>query len=119
MGQHAKVASLNPIDEVEARSNRSARVADQIVNDYVVARPRTCMADLPQYLRQDVVFRAGDVEESLRESSFEAKLQDYKIKLAHEAVQECNGNKTLAARSLQISRTYLHRLIKEPGEGDD
>jgi DNA-binding NtrC family response regulator len=28
-------------------------------------------------------------------------------------VAECHGNKTLAARSLHISRTYLHRLIKD------
>jgi DNA-binding NtrC family response regulator len=42
-----------------------------------------------------------------------SKLRDYKIKLAQRAVAECNGNKTLAARSLHISRTYLHRLIKD------
>ena len=30
------------------------------------------------------------------------------------AIQDCNGNKTHAARSLQISRTYLHRLIRDP-----
>jgi DNA-binding NtrC family response regulator len=46
-------------------------------------------------------------------------MQDYKTKLAHRAVQECKGNKTLAARSLHISRTYLHRLIKDSGEDDD
>jgi hypothetical protein len=28
------------------------------------------------------------------------------------AVRENNGNKTLAARSLNISRAYLHRLIR-------
>ncbi len=46
-------------------------------------------------------------------TSFEDQLRDYKVKLAQKAVAECNGNKTLAARSLQISRTYLHRLIKD------
>src|SRR5580658_4859797 len=44
--------------------------------------------------------------------SFERQLRDYKIKLAVTAVRECNGNKTLAARSLSISRAYLHRLIR-------
>jgi hypothetical protein len=34
------------------------------------------------------------------------------IKLAVTAVRENNGNKTLAARSLCISRAYLHRLIR-------
>jgi DNA-binding NtrC family response regulator len=44
--------------------------------------------------------------------SFERQLRDYKIKLAANAVRENNGNKTLAARSLCISRAYLHRLIR-------
>ena len=44
--------------------------------------------------------------------SFERQLRDYKVKLAAAAVRENNGNKTLAARSLCISRAYLHRLIR-------
>ncbi len=44
--------------------------------------------------------------------SFERQLRDYKIKLAVAAVRENNGNKTLAARSLSISRAYLHRLLR-------
>jgi DNA-binding NtrC family response regulator len=45
-------------------------------------------------------------------NSFERQIRDYKIKLAVHAVREHNGNKTLAARSLCISRAYLHRLIR-------
>jgi DNA-binding NtrC family response regulator len=52
-------------------------------------------------------------------ASFEEQMQDYKLKLAHKAIQECKGNKTLAARSLNISRTYLHRLIRDPAEDDE
>ena len=39
------------------------------------------------------------------------------MRLANNAVRENNGNKTMAARSLSISRAYLHRLIRlaEPG----
>ena len=44
--------------------------------------------------------------------SFERQLRDYKVKLAVTAVRENTGNKTLAARSLSISRAYLHRLIR-------
>lgn len=44
--------------------------------------------------------------------SFERQLRDYKVKLAVSAVRENHGNKTLAARSLSISRAYLHRLIR-------
>jgi DNA-binding NtrC family response regulator len=50
--------------------------------------------------------------------SFEEQLRDYKVRLAHKAIEDCDGNKTLAARSLQISRTYLHRLIKERVEDE-
>jgi DNA-binding NtrC family response regulator len=44
--------------------------------------------------------------------SFERQLRNYKVKLATTALRENNGNKTLAARSLNISRAYLHRLIR-------
>ena len=44
--------------------------------------------------------------------SFERQLNDYKVKLAVNAVRDNNGNKTMAARSLCISRAYLHRLIR-------
>ena len=44
--------------------------------------------------------------------SFERQLRDYKIRLAVSAVRDAHGNKTLAARSLSISRAYLHRLLR-------
>jgi DNA-binding NtrC family response regulator len=72
--------------------------------------------DLPAHMQQPDLVGLGD---SLPGNSFEDQLQDYKIKLAHRAIHECNGNKTLAARSLQISRTYLHRLIRDPAESDE
>jgi DNA-binding NtrC family response regulator len=57
----------------------------------------------------DGVVDIGDYQPA---GSFERQLRDYKIKLAVNAVRENNGNKTLAARSLCISRAYLHRLIR-------
>jgi DNA-binding NtrC family response regulator len=65
---------------------------------------------LPEDLQQLGLLGLCD---SLPATSFEDQLRDYKVKLAQKAVAECNGNKTLAARSLHISRTYLHRLIKD------
>jgi DNA-binding NtrC family response regulator len=65
---------------------------------------------LPEDLQQPGLLGVTD---SLLTASFEDQLRDYKVKLAQKAVVECNGNKTLAARSLNISRTYLHRLIKD------
>ncbi|HYL38416.1 MAG TPA: sigma 54-interacting transcriptional regulator [Bryobacteraceae bacterium] len=70
--------------------------------------------NLPEDLQQPELLSLGD---SLPGGSFEEQLRDYKIKLAQKAIEDCHGNKTLAARSLQISRTYLHRLIK--GRPDD
>lgn len=57
---------------------------------------------------EDVV----DIGDYSPASSFERQLRDYKVRLAMSAVRENNGNKTLAARSLCISRAYLHRLIR-------
>jgi DNA-binding NtrC family response regulator len=53
-----------------------------------------------------------DIADYHPHGSFERMLRDYKIKLAVAAVRENNGNKTLAARSLRISRAYLHRLLR-------
>jgi DNA-binding NtrC family response regulator len=65
--------------------------------------------DLPQNIREEDIVSIGDYHP---DGSFERQLRDYKIRLAATAVREHNGNKTLAARSLSISRAYLHRLIR-------
>jgi DNA-binding NtrC family response regulator len=57
----------------------------------------------------DDVVDIGDYQPA---GSFERQIHEYKIKLAVAAVRENNGNKTLAARRLCISRAYLHRLIR-------
>jgi DNA-binding NtrC family response regulator len=68
--------------------------------------------DLPQHIQDEGVINIDEYEPA---GSFERQIRDYKIKLAVAAVREHNGNKTLAARSLQISRAYLHRLIRVAG----
>jgi DNA-binding NtrC family response regulator len=55
------------------------------------------------------VVEIGDYNPSC---SFDRQLRNYKIRLALAAVRENNGNKSLAARCLGISRAYLHRLVK-------
>ncbi|HUY82429.1 MAG TPA: sigma-54 dependent transcriptional regulator [Acidobacteriaceae bacterium] len=65
--------------------------------------------DLPSNIQDECVMNIGDYHPT---NSFERQLRDYKVKLAANAVRESNGNKTLAARSLNISRAYLHRLIR-------
>lgn len=68
--------------------------------------------DLPLHMHGDKVIEISDYNP---DGSFERMLRDYKIKLAVDAVRDANGNKTLAARSLGISRAYLHRLIRMAG----
>jgi transcriptional regulator with PAS, ATPase and Fis domain len=65
--------------------------------------------DLPRNLHEEAVTNEQDCVPG---GSFERQLREYKIKLAETALRENNGNKTLAARSLSISRGYLHRLIR-------
>lgn len=72
--------------------------------------------DLPHNLREEDIININDYHP---DGSFERQLRDYKIRLAATAVRDHNGNKTLAARSLSISRAYLHRLIRlaeNPGQ---
>jgi len=70
-------------------------------------------ADLPEAIQDQEV---PEFDGELPTGSFDRLLRDYKYKLACDAVQQCNGNKTLAAQSLSISRAYLHRLIRySPG----
>ncbi|HEY1213037.1 MAG TPA: sigma-54 dependent transcriptional regulator [Bryobacteraceae bacterium] len=47
----------------------------------------------------------------LHAGSFERLVQGYKVKIARKAIEECNGSKSLAALSLNISRAYLHRSV--------
>jgi transcriptional regulator with PAS, ATPase and Fis domain len=80
----------------------------------IVARDNIIRVDdLPENIQdKDVV----NIEDYRATGTFERQLRDYKIKLAVAAVRENQGNKTLAARSLQISRAYLHRLIRPAEE---
>jgi DNA-binding NtrC family response regulator len=82
----------------------------------IVAIGRTVRAeDLSLHLQEDEVSSFDsvvDIGDYQPAGSFERQLRDYKIRLAVAAVRENNGNKTLAARSLCISRAYLHRLIR-------
>jgi transcriptional regulator with PAS, ATPase and Fis domain len=81
----------------------------------IVARDSVIRAeDLPPNIQEDSVVNIDDYRPT---GSFDRQLRDYKIKLAATAVRDNQGNKTLAARSLQISRAYLHRLIRLAEDG--
>lgn len=68
------------------------------------------MENLPADLQEESLIDIDELHPAV--NSFERQLRDYKIRIAAAAVRENNGNKTLAARKLQISRAYLHRLIR-------
>lgn len=76
----------------------------------VASHDRIQVDDLPAEMRAENVLCIDD--ERQPDGSFEKQVYLYKVKLAMNAVRESNGNKTLAARSLNISRAYLHRLIR-------
>ncbi|HWT67277.1 MAG TPA: sigma-54 dependent transcriptional regulator [Terracidiphilus sp.] len=89
----------------------NVRELENTVQRAIILAPGTVIRpeDLPLHLHGDKIVEISDYNP---DGSFERLLRDYKIKLAVDAVRECNGNKTLAARSLGISRAYLHRLIR-------
>jgi DNA-binding NtrC family response regulator len=76
----------------------------------IVASSETiCEKDLPLNIQSESVLNIGDYQPT---NSFERQLRNYKVKLATAAVRDNHGNKTVAARSLNISRAYLHRLLR-------
>ena len=89
----------------------NARELENVIQRAIIVAHGTVIRaeDLPQDIQEETVVNIEDYRPA---SSFERQLRDYKIKLAANAVRENQGNKTLAARSLQISRAYLHRLIR-------
>jgi DNA-binding NtrC family response regulator len=80
--------------------------------------------DLPEQFQEprrgvaEIDLTQGSFERMLPQGSFESMLRDFKFKVAQKAIENCNGNKTLAARSLDISRAYLHRLIRSEAYSD-
>jgi transcriptional regulator with PAS, ATPase and Fis domain len=76
----------------------------------ILSRTETVrLEDLPCNLQEQNLVNIDDYQPAC---SFERQLRGYKVNLAMTALRENNGNKTLAARSLNISRAYLHRLIR-------
>jgi len=75
----------------------------------VASNESICEKDLPLNIQSESVLNIGDYQPT---NSFERQLRNYKVKLATAAVRDNHGNKTVAARSLNISRAYLHRLLR-------
>jgi DNA-binding NtrC family response regulator len=89
----------------------NVRELENVIQRAIILAPAATLRaqDLPRNLHEEAVTNEQDC---LPGGSFERQLREYKIKLAENALRENNGNKTMAARSLCISRGYLHRLIR-------
>lgn len=118
--QHYSQMFLKPMHAISAEAMTmlqnytwpgNVRELENTIQRAIILAPGTTIRpeDLPLSMHADKVI---DISEYNPEGSFERQLRDYKIRLAQDAVRDNNGNKTLAARSLGISRAYLHRLIR-------
>ena len=94
----------------------NVRELENTIQRAIIVAGDSCIRvqDLPRNIQEENVVSISDHHPA---SSFERQIRDFKVKLATTAVRENNGNKTLAARSLNISRAYLHRLIRLPDLG--
>jgi DNA-binding NtrC family response regulator len=92
----------------------NVRELENVIQRAIIVAKETSIAveDLPASVLEEGALNPDDCPST---SSFERQIRDFKLKLAIDAVREHDGNKTLAARSLQISRAYLHRLIRPGG----
>jgi DNA-binding NtrC family response regulator len=88
----------------------NVRELENVIQRAIIVAQGTRLSadDLPAEVRSEGLH---DPQED-SDGSFESQLRDYKIKLAANAIRENHGSKTLAARKLRISRSYLHRLIR-------
>jgi DNA-binding NtrC family response regulator len=89
------------------------RELENVIQSATILADGDCitLSELPDFLRQ-ITDEEGAAQDSSDSEGFEGLLQQYKVNLANKAILESNGNKTLAAKKLQISRAYLHRLIR-------
>lgn len=107
--------SIEP-DAVSLLQNYSwpgnVRELENVIQRAIILAPGKVLRaqDLPQNIRAE--FHSAPLTDFVAGGSFERQLRDYKVRLAENAIRENNGNKTLAARSLSISRAYLHRLVR-------
>jgi DNA-binding NtrC family response regulator len=124
--RHYAQVFQKPMDEIEPEAMSllqsyswpgNVRELENVMQRAIILSPGQAVRaeDLTLNNQDDEVGDIGDVVDIgdyNPAGSFERQIRDYKIKLAVQAVREHNGNKTLAARSLCISRAYLHRLIR-------
>jgi len=91
------------------------RELENIIQSTVIRsdEERIGLSDLPEHLR---LLSDEICDPQIEPESFDELVRQYKINLVHKTLVDCDGNKTLAARKLKVSRAYLHRLIRTTPE---
>jgi len=90
------------------------RELENVIQGAVILADGDCItrAELPDHLQQLAEEKAVHAELDSERGCFEEQMWNFKVSLANRAISECNGNKSLAARKLRVSRAYLHRLVR-------
>jgi len=103
-------AAMTCLEEYEWPGN--VRELDNVIQSAIISSDaeEILPQDLPEHIRSEDGMPVSTIPLG---GTFERLLREYKLKLALKAIDHCNGNKTLAARNLGISRAYLHRLIRQ------
>lgn len=111
---HKRIAGIAPgaltlLQEYDWPGN--VRELENVVQSAIICADTEIIQakDLPENFQKLEPLDDSDIPQI---GSFERMLRDFKVKVATKAIEDCKGNKTLAARSLNISRAYLHRLIR-------
>ena len=73
-------------------------------------------SDLPARFQTEENTSNDIASNDLLSETFGGLLNQFKVGLVNQAVVDCHGNKTLAARRLGVSRAYLHRLLRRVPE---
>jgi DNA-binding NtrC family response regulator len=115
LGAYGKPVSAGPRGTKPGRRGKLPPGSSELPEAESNGHPDLAVGELEMNMESDNVVCINDGADS---SSFMEMLRDYRLMLAESAIREHNGNKTLAARSLRISRAYLHRLLRNSGADD-
>ncbi len=115
LGAYGRPPSIVPRVVKPAKGDKSSTSGPDHPDGGPPSGSRITVEELELGRESDNVVCINDVAES---ASFMQMLRDYRLTIAETAIREHNGNKTLAARSLHISRAYLHRLLRNAGADD-
>jgi DNA-binding NtrC family response regulator len=87
----------------------NVRELENVIQRAVIHSDETSIG--PSDLPGDIQPLQASSAENPECADFENRLRQFKFELVTRTLEECGGNKTLAAQRLGLSRAYLHRLL--------